>query len=207
MARTLITGAAGFIGSSIARSLVGQGHAVRGLDNLSTGKLENLERIKDDMDFHVADLQDYSAVLQLCKGVDTIFHEGALPSVPKSVVDPLASHKSNIDGTLNLLLAARAAGVRRIIYAASSSAYGNSATLPKHEAMVTAPISPYAVQKLTGELYMQSFHAVYGIETVCLRYFNVFGPYQAADSPYSGVLAKFITSMLDDVTPTIFGDG
>ncbi len=207
MGTTLITGAAGFIGSSIARALVAQGQDVRGLDNLSTGRLSNLESIKDGIDFHVADLQDYDSVLRLCDGVETIFHEGALPSVPKSVLDPLTSHKSNIEGTLNLLLAAKEAGVRRIVYAASSSAYGNSATLPKHEAMVTAPISPYAVQKLTGELYMQSFHAVYGLETVCLRYFNVFGPYQAADSPYSGVLAKFSTSMLDGELPTIFGDG
>ncbi len=203
----LITGVAGFIGSSIARSLVQSGDRVRGLDNLSTGNLANLAEIATDVDFHKVDLQDLDAVRQICKGVEVIFHEGALPSVPKSVIDPLTSHKSNIDGTLNLLLAAKECGVRRVVYAASSSAYGNSLTLPKHERMVPAPISPYAVQKLNGEQYMQSFQKVYGLETVCLRYFNVFGPYQAADSPYSGVLAKFITSMLDGIAPTICGDG
>jgi nucleoside-diphosphate-sugar epimerase len=203
----LITGVAGFIGSSIARGLMQQGQEVRGLDNLSTGTLSNLQGLSACLDFHKEDLQDLAAMHRLCEGIDTIFHQGALPSVPKSVIDPLKSHKSNVDGTLNLLIAAKACGVRRVVYAASSSAYGNSLTLPKHEGMVTAPISPYAVQKLNGEQYMQSFQKVYGLETVCLRYFNVFGPYQAADSPYSGVLAKFITSMLDGISPTICGDG
>ncbi|MEO6803929.1 MAG: SDR family oxidoreductase [Granulicella sp.] len=203
----LITGVAGFIGSSIARYLVRDGQDVRGLDNLSTGNLDNIKEIAHHVDFHRVDLQDLDALCRLCEGVEVIFHEGALPSVPKSVLDPLTSHKSNIDGTLNLLLAAKERGVRRVVYAASSSAYGNSLTLPKHERMTPAPISPYAVQKLNGEQYMQSFQKVYGFETVCLRYFNVFGPFQAADSPYSGVIAKFITSMLDGVAPTICGDG
>ena len=203
----LITGVAGFIGSSIARSLVSSGQNVRGLDNLSTGSLTNLHGLSDLLDFHKVDLQDLAGLHRMCEGVDVIFHQGALPSVPKSVLDPLTSHKSNIEGTLNLLLAAKACGVRRVVYAASSSAYGNCPTLPKHEGMVTAPISPYAVQKLTGEQYMQSFQKVYGIETVCLRYFNVFGPYQAANSPYSGVLAKFITDMLRGTQPTICGNG
>ncbi len=204
---TLITGVAGFIGSSIARHLVRNGQDVRGLDNLSTGNLANLDAIAEHVDFHKVDLQDLDALRRLCEGVEVIFHEGALPSVPKSVIDPLTSHKSNIEGTLNLLLAAKECGVRRVVYAASSSAYGNSQTLPKHERMTPSPISPYAVQKLNGEQYMQSFQRVYGMETVCLRYFNVFGPFQAADSPYSGVIAKFITSMLDGVAPTICGEG
>jgi UDP-glucose 4-epimerase len=139
--------------------------------------------------------------------VDCIFHEAALPSVPRSVLDPISSNRANVDGTLNLLVAARDAKVRRVVYAASSSAYGDTPTLPKHEGMTPNPISPYAVAKLTGELYMRSFWRVYGLETVCLRYFNVFGPRQAPNSPYSGVLAKFITNMLRGETPTIFGDG
>ncbi len=207
MKKILITGAAGFIGSSLARDLVHKGYDVRGLDNLSTGRLSNLAGVLPSMQFVEGDLRDTELVTDLCQDVDVIFHEGALPSVPKSVMDPLKSHQSNVEGTLSLLLAAKQAGVRRVVYAASSSAYGESESLPKHEAMPTAPISPYAVQKLTGEHYMQSFARVYGMETVCLRYFNVFGPFQAADSPYSGVLAKFITSMLAGKPVTMNGDG
>ena len=208
MARILITGVAGFIGSSLARQLCapGAGHDVVGVDDLSTGNLENIAGLAN-LDFVQGNIQEQDVVEQLCRGVDTIFHEAAVASVPKSVLDPVTSHKANIDGTLTLLLAAKEAGVRRILYAASSSAYGDSPTLPKEESMPTAPISPYAVQKLAAEHYMQSFHRVYGMETVCLRYFNVFGPHQAADSPYSGVLAKFISTMLEGQTPTIFGDG
>jgi len=207
MAKILVTGAAGFIGSALVRELYKRGHEVRGIDNLATGKIENLSGILDGIDFREGDIRDEKLIRSLCRNLDVIFHEAALPSVPKSVLDPLASHQANVDGTFSLLMAARDTGVRRIVYAASSSAYGESPTLPKHEAMPTAPISPYAVQKLTGELYMQSFARVYEMETVCLRYFNVFGPGQAADSPYSGVLAKFITSMLSGVAPVIYGDG
>ena len=208
MSKILVTGVAGFIGSSLARELCSADsrHQVVGLDDLSTGNLENIAGLTK-LEFEQGNLQDRALMDRLCRDVDTIFHEAAIPSVPKSVLDPLTSHKANVDGTLTLLLAAKEAGVRRIVYAASSSAYGDSPTLPKQESMPTAPISPYAVQKLAGEHYMQSFRRVYGMETVCLRYFNVFGPHQAADSPYSGVLAKFITSMLEGRAPTIFGDG
>jgi nucleoside-diphosphate-sugar epimerase len=205
--KVLVTGAAGFIGSSLVRELVRNGNEVRGLDNLSCGRISNLAGVLPSMQFVEGDLRDTALVADLCMGVDVIFHEGALASVPKSVINPLVSHQSNVEGTLSLLLAAKREGVRRVVYAASSSAYGNSGARPLHEAMLTAPISPYAVQKLAGEHYMQSFASVYGMETVCLRYFNVFGPFQAADSTYSGVLAKFITSMLVGEPVTIFGDG
>ncbi len=205
--RVLVTGAAGFIGSSLVKGLLSEGHAVLGIDNLSTGHIENLEPVLDRMQFTRGDVRDAECMRMLCRGVDVVYHEAALPSVPKSVIDPVASHVNNIDATLTCLLAARDSGVRRVIYAASSSAYGESATLPKHEAMPTAPLSPYAVQKLAGEHYMQSFTHVYGLETVCLRYFNVFGPGQAATCTYAGVLAKFITCMLQGARPTIFGDG
>jgi len=205
--KVLITGAAGFIGSSLAKRAVADGHSVIGVDNLITGNRENLASVEAAMDFHVADIRNREQMQELCRGVDVIFHEAALPSVPKSVLDPLTSHQHNVEGTVSVLLAAKEQKVRRVVYAASSSAYGESPTLPKHENMIPAPISPYAVQKLTGEYYMQSFQRVYGMETVCLRYFNVFGPFQAADSPYSGVLAKFITSLLQGEAPTIYGDG
>ena len=207
MARYLITGIAGFIGSSLAQALVDQGHEVSGFDNLSTGNLENIARIRESINFQVMDLQDKDGVRDACKGIDYILHQGALASVPRSVKDPLGSHESNINGTLNLLIAARDAGVRRIVYAASSSAYGDQPAQPKHEDMLPMPLSPYAVQKLTCEYYIQAFYRVYGLEGVCLRYFNIFGPHQAADSPYSGVIAQFIFKMLAGETPTIFGDG
>ena len=207
MARYLITGIAGFIGSSLAHSLVEQGHAVSGIDNLSTGNLANLEDIRDRIDFQQVDLQDIPGVRAACEGIDYILHQGALASVPRSVKDPLTSHESNINGTLNLLVAARDAKVRRIVYAASSSAYGDQPTQPKQEDMLPRPLSPYAVQKLTCEYYIQSFYRAYGLEGVCLRYFNIFGPRQAADSPYSGVIAQFTFRMMAGETPTIFGDG
>jgi UDP-glucose 4-epimerase len=207
MARYLITGIAGFIGSSLAHELVKQGHDVSGFDNLSTGNLENLAAIRSSVNFQEMDLQDKVRVREACEGIDYILHQGALASVPRSVKDPLTSHESNINGTLNLLLAARDAGVRRIVYAASSSAYGDQPTQPKQEDMLPMPLSPYAVQKLTCEYYIQAFYRVYGLQGVCTRYFNIFGPRQAADSPYSGVIAQFIYKMMAGETPTIFGDG
>ncbi|HZU31529.1 MAG TPA: SDR family oxidoreductase [Candidatus Angelobacter sp.] len=207
MAKYLVTGSAGFIGSSIARELVRRGEDVRGLDDFSTGKWENIEEIKDSIDFRGVSLLDQASVASACNGVDYVIHQAALPSVPKSVAEPELTHAVNVNGTLNLLLAARDAGVKRVVYVASSSAYGDSETLPKHEGMVPRPISPYAVQKLTGEYYMQTFSAVYGLETVALRYFNIFGPRQDANSQYSAVLAKFITQMQQGEAPTIFGDG
>lgn len=207
MAKYLVTGIAGFIGSSIARELVKRGETVRGLDDFSTGKWENIADIKDDLDFRGVSLLDQSGLASACDGIDYVIHQAALPSVPKSVVEPELTHAVNVNGTLNLLLAARNAGVKRVVYAASSSAYGESEVLPKREDMLPRPISPYAVQKLTGEYYMQSFSQVYGLETVSLRYFNIFGPRQDANSQYSGVLAKFITQMQQGQSPTIFGDG
>jgi UDP-glucose 4-epimerase len=207
MPLSLVTGVAGFIGSSLARTLLARGDEVRGLDNLINGKLERLDDLRPGLDLRLSDLNDSDALREACRGVDTIFHHAALPSVPRSIHDPLPSHRNNIDGTFNLLLMAREMGVRRVIYSGSSSAYGDTPTLPKVETMSPKPLSPYALQKLTCELYMQVFHRVYGLETVCFRYFNVFGPWQAADSPYSGVLAKFINNMLDGMAPTIFGDG
>ena len=207
MATYLITGIAGFIGSSIARALLVQGDQVRGIDNFATGNRENLSEILNQIDLREADLLDLSAVRDACKGVDYIFHEAAIPSVPKSVVDPLGSNQANVDGTVHLLLAAKDAKVKRVVYAASSSAYGDTPTLPKREDMPPNPISPYAVAKLASEYYMTSFYRCYGLETVCLRYFNIFGPRQDPSSPYSGVLAKFITQMLAGEQPTIFGDG
>ena len=207
MAKYLITGMAGFIGSTLAHTLVEQGHEVRGIDNLSTGNLENLGDIRSQVEFEVADLQDGEAMRAACEGVDFVLHQAALASVPRSVKDPLTSHDSNINGTMTLLLAARDAGVKRIVYAASSSAYGDQPTQPKHEDMCPMPLSPYAVQKLTCEYYLQAFCRVYSMEAVCLRYFNIFGPRQAADSPYSGVIAQFIYKMMRGETPTVNGDG
>jgi UDP-glucose 4-epimerase len=207
MALCLITGVAGFVGSALARAALAQGERVRGIDNFSTGKAENIAEIRGSLDFREVDLLDLDALRQACAGVDYILHQAAIPSVPKSVLDPLGSNRANVDGTLNLLIAARDAKVRRVVYAASSSAYGDTPTLPKREEMVPNPISPYAVAKLAGEQYMISFYRCYGLETVCLRYFNVFGPRQDPGSPYSGVLAKFISCMLRGEAPTIFGDG
>jgi nucleoside-diphosphate-sugar epimerase len=207
MALYLITGIGGFIGSSLARALLSRGEQVRGLDNFSTGKRENITEILDRIDFREADILDLDAVRAACVGVDYVLHEAAIPSVPKSVLDPLGSNRANVDGTVNVLVAARDAKVKRVVYAASSSAYGDTPTLPKHEAMSPDPISPYAVAKLASEHYMVSFYRCYRLETVSLRYFNIFGPRQDPSSPYSGVLAKFITAMLRGDQPTIFGDG
>jgi UDP-glucose 4-epimerase len=207
MSLYLITGVGGFIGSSLARELLSRGEKVRGVDNFSTGNRQNIQEILDRIDFHEADIADLDAMHKACAGVDFVLHQAAIPSVPKSVLDPLGSNRANIDGTVNVLVAARDAKVRRVVYAASSSAYGDTPTLPKHEAMKPDPISPYAVAKLASEQYMISFYRCYQLETVALRYFNIFGPRQDPSSPYSGVLAKFITQMLRGEQPTIHGDG
>jgi len=207
MSVSLVTGCAGFIGSSIGEALVRRGETVRGLDNFETGKHENLAGFRNRIEFVECDLRDASAIAEACKGVDFIYHTAALPSVPRSVKDPRTSHSANINGTFNLLEGARAAGVKRIVYSASSSAYGNQPGFPRRETMVPMPIAPYPVQKLAGELYMRSYWQVYGLETVCLRYFNIFGPRQVPDSPYSGVMARFTLQMMRGEPPTINGDG
>ena len=207
MALYLITGIGGFIGSSLARALLSRGEQVRGVDNFSTGNRENINDILDRIDFREADIVDLDAMRKACDGVDFVLHQAAIPSVPKSVLDPLGSNRANIDGTVNVLVAARDAKVKRVVYAASSSAYGDTPTLPKHEGMKPDPISPYAVAKLASEQYMISFYRCYQLETVALRYFNIFGPRQDPSSPYSGVLAKFITVMLRGEQPFIYGDG
>jgi UDP-N-acetylglucosamine/UDP-N-acetyl-alpha-D-glucosaminouronate 4-epimerase len=207
MAKYLITGAAGFIGSSLVRALLDRGEQVRGVDNFSTGRRENLAGILEHIDFREADILDLDAMRRACHGVDFVLHQAAIPSVPKSVLDPLGSNRANVDGTANVLVAARDSKVKRVVYAASSSAYGDTPTLPKYEAMKPDPISPYAVAKLASEYYMVSFYRCYGLETVSLRYFNIFGPRQDPSSPYSGVLAKFTTFMLRGEQPVIFGDG
>jgi UDP-glucose 4-epimerase len=202
----LVTGAAGFIGRSIAAELLARGKRVRGIDNFVTGKRENLRGL-EAMDFIEADINDAAAVAKACRGVECIFHEAAIPSVPRSIEDPVTSNHASVSGTVQLLVAANNAKVRRVIYAGSSSVYGNTLILPKSEQMQPSPISPYAVAKMSGELYMQSFARVYGLETVTLRYFNVFGPCQDPTSQYSGVLAIFTLKMLAGETPTIYGDG
>jgi len=207
MSLYLITGIAGFIGSSLARAVLSRGDQVRGVDNFSTGNRENIAELLDRIDFREADIGDLDAMHKACAGVDFVLHQAAIPSVPKSVLDPLGSNRANVDGTVNVLVAARDAKVKRVVYAASSSAYGDTPTLPKHENMKPDPISPYAVAKLASEQYMISFYRCYGLETVSLRYFNIFGPRQDPSSPYSGVLAKFTTQMLRGEQPAINGDG
>jgi UDP-glucose 4-epimerase len=207
MAKYLITGIAGFIGSALAHALLEQGHQVRGIDDLSTGHRENLCGILGAIDFRQASLLDRKAAEAACAGIDYVLHEAAIPSVPRSMADPWGSNAANIDGTVSLLIAARDAGVKRVVYAASSSAYGDQPELPKRESNLPSPISPYAVGKLAGEHYAISFYRCYGLETVALRYFNVFGPRQDPNSPYSAVLALFITLMLAGKQPTIYGDG
>ncbi len=206
MPKYLVTGAAGFIGRSIAAELIKRGESVRGIDNFIAGKRTNLIGL-DAMKFIDGDLTDPAVCATACEGIEIVFHEAALASVPRSVADPIATHLNCVTATLNLLVAARAAGVRRVIYAGSSSAYGDTPTLPKHEGMLPNPISPYAVAKLAGEQYMRAFARVYGLETVVLRYFNVFGPYQDPTSHYSGVMALFCRKMLAGEQPTIYGDG
>ena len=223
MALYLVTGAAGFIGSALVHALLDRGEQVRGLDNFETGRRENLQDVIADIDLREADLLDIDAVRSACEGVNYVLHQAAIPSVPKSIADPARSNRVNIEGTLNVLIAARDAGVRRVVYAGSSSAYGDTPTLPKREDMTPLPLSPYAVAKLAGEMYMKVFYDVYGLPTVSLRYFNIFGPRQDPTSQYSAVLAKFITLMLratptspkpglvgdpgKSERPTIYGDG
>lgn len=206
MALYLVTGGAGFIGSHMVEALVGRGDAVRVADNLSTGKRENLAHLPG-VDLRVGDLAELEFAREVCDGVDYVLHQAAIPSVPRSVSDPITSNRSNIDATLNVLVAARDAGVKRVVYAGSSSAYGDTPTLPKHEDMPTGPLSPYALQKLVGEQYCQLFTRLYGLETATIRYFNVFGPRQDPSSPYSGVISLFIRALLEGRAPTIHGDG
>ena len=203
----LVTGGAGFIGSHIASTLAATGARVRVIDDLSTGHPENLEEIKGDFDFIQASVADENALVRTLEDVELVFHEAAIPSVPRSVENPRETHVACIDATFSLLLAARERKVRRLIYAASSSAYGDQPTLPKKEEMSPDPLSPYAVAKLVGEYYCQVFTRVYGLETLSLRYFNVFGPRQDPGSPYSGVISRFIDSLIRGERPVIFGDG
>ncbi len=203
----LITGAAGFIGSHLVQALLARGETVRGLDNFSTGREQNLPSRSSRFQLIQADLRDVAAVHTACVGVDFVLHQGALPSVPRSVEDPRTSHETNLNGTFNVLEAARAAGVQRLLFAASSSAYGNQPGFPRLETMTPMPIAPYPVQKVAGELYMHSFWNVYRLETVCLRYFNVFGPRQDPESAYAGVIARWVRQMLRGERPVIFGDG
>jgi len=203
----LVTGGAGFIGSHIAEALLIRGERVRVLDNLITGKRENIVHLRDRLEFIEGDIRNYEQTRRAVEGVHVVFHEAAVPSVPRSVDEPLLNHDCNVNGTFNVLLAARDAGVKRVVYAASSSAYGETEVLPKQEAMLPTPLSPYAAAKLFGEYYCQVFTRVYGLETACLRYFNVFGPRQDPSSPYSGVISKFVTALLCGETPVIYGDG
>jgi UDP-N-acetylglucosamine/UDP-N-acetyl-alpha-D-glucosaminouronate 4-epimerase len=203
----LVTGGAGFIGSHISAALVKAGARVRVIDDLSTGYRENLDEIGGDIDFIQASLADEARTRQALEGVEVVFHQAAIPSVPRSVENPVETHVASVDATFSLLLASRDCGVRRFVYAASSSAYGDQPELPKHEDMRPDPLSPYAVAKLVGEYYCQTFTRVYGLETVSLRYFNVFGPRQDPSSHYSGVISRFIDALLRGERPTIYGDG
>lgn len=207
MTKYLVTGGAGFIGSNLVDALVKKGGNVRVFDNLSTGRLENLKSIEDEIDFVQGDVRDLETVRKVMDGVEVVFHEAALPSVVRSVEDPTASHDVNGTGTLNVLISARDAKVRRVIYASSSSVYGDTQELPKREDMPTNPQSPYAVAKLTGEHYCRAFWRVYGLSTVCLRYFNVFGPRQDPDSPYAAVIPKFVRLLKERKPLPVFGDG
>ncbi|MBU0691070.1 SDR family oxidoreductase [bacterium] len=203
----LVTGGAGFIGSNLVEALLLLGHRVAVLDNFSTGRRENLAAFLNDIELHEGDLRDASAVAKAVKGCDFILHQGALPSVPRSVADPMASNEVNVTGTLNILMAARNAGVQRVVAASSSSVYGNTPTLPKVETMPVLPMSPYAVSKLATEKYLAAFYHVYGLETVALRYFNIFGPRQDPASQYSAVIPKFITAIRKGEQPIMHGDG
>lgn len=207
--KALITGGAGFIGSHIAEALCRKGASVVVLDNLSLGNLNNLawKQPGDSLEFVEGDIRDEALLAKLMPGIDWVFHEGALPSVPRSVAQPIESHDHTLNGSLKVLVAARDAGVKRLVFASSSSIYGDSDSPSKHESLPPNPLSPYALQKYGSEKYCQLFHRLYGLETVALRYFNVFGPRQAFDSPYSGVIAKYCTAMLKGERPLVFGDG
>lgn len=206
MASYLVTGGAGFIGSHLTEELRRRGEQVRVADSLITGKRANLAHVQG-VDFVEGDLADLAFAKRAVQGIDYVLHQAAIPSVPRSVEDPITSNRANIDATLSVLVAARDAGVKRVVYAGSSSAYGNTPTLPKREDMAPNPLSPYALQKLVGEQYMQMFTALYGLETVTIRYFNVFGPRQDPSSPYSGVISVFAKALLENKAPTIYGDG
>jgi nucleoside-diphosphate-sugar epimerase len=203
----LVTGGAGFIGSNLAQTLIERGAKVRIFDNLVTGYQENLDEIPGDFDFVPGDLNDSEKLRKALENVDTVFHQAALPSVPRSIANPKETHESCVNATFNLLNLARDARIRRVVYAASSSAYGDQPTLPKVETMRPDPMSPYAAAKLMGEYYCQVFTRVYGLQTICLRYFNVFGPRQDPSSQYSGVISRFVDALLNDKTPVIYGDG
>ncbi|HSV26908.1 MAG TPA: SDR family oxidoreductase [Sedimentisphaerales bacterium] len=207
MNRFLVTGGAGFIGSNICRELVRTGCFVRVIDNLLTGKESNLADIRNRVDFINADMGDYQTARSAMKDIDVVLHQGALPSVPRSVDDPDACHRHCVNATFNLLLAARDAGIKRFVYAASSSAYGDTPTLPKVETMLATPLSPYAAAKLMGEYYCSVFYRVFGLQTISLRYFNVFGPYQDPASQYAAAIPAFTTAILKDTPPTVYGDG
>ena len=208
MSHYIVTGGAGFIGSAIVRSLLrGGARKVVVIDNLLTGRESNLEEVRGSIDFQRADIRNYQEIAPLIRGAEVVFHEAAIPSVPRSIDDPVPSHEVNIDGTFNVLLAAREGQAGRVVYAASSSAYGDTEVLPKVETMAPRPKSPYALQKLVGEYYAAVFAGVYGLETVALRYFNVYGPRQDPSSQYSGVLSLFMKAALERRPPTIFGDG
>jgi UDP-glucose 4-epimerase len=207
MEKFLVTGGAGFIGSNICKKLVSQGCFVRVLDNLLTGKKSNLADVMDKIEFIEADMGDSEVAQSAMKDIDVVLHQGALPSVPVSVDNPAATHKHCVDATFTLLLAARDAGIKRFVYAASSSAYGDAPTSPKVETMPTSPLSPYAVAKLVGEYYCSVFYKIFGLESISLRYFNVFGPYQDPTSQYAAAIPAFVTAILKDEPPTIYGDG
>jgi nucleoside-diphosphate-sugar epimerase len=206
MSTYLVTGGAGFIGSHLAEELARRGHTVRVADSLITGKRSNLDHVPA-VDFHEGDLAELDFARAVVKGCDYVLHEAAIPSVPRSVKDPVTSNRANVDATLNVLVAAREAGVKRVVFAGSSSAYGDTPTLPKREDMPSNPLSPYALQKVVGEQYLQMFTRLYGLETVSTRYFNVFGPRQDPSSPYSGVISVFATALLENRSPNIYGDG
>jgi nucleoside-diphosphate-sugar epimerase len=206
MAQYLVTGGAGFIGSHLAEELIRRGHQVRVADSLVTGKQTNLAHIPTAEFLH-GDLADADFARRAVEGADFVLHQAALPSVPRSVTDPIGSHRANVDATLNVLVAARDARVTRLVFAGSSSVYGNTSALPKHEEMPNNPLSPYALQKIVGEQYLQMFTTLYGLETVTIRYFNVFGPRQDPSSPYSGVISLFASALLQNRAPVIHGDG
>ncbi len=203
----LVTGGGGFIGSHLVHRLVQLGHSVRVLDNFSTGKRANLAELEGRFELVEGDMADPAIARRACDGVTVVLHQAAIPSVPKSVADPAVSHRANVEGTFQLLMAARDAKVRRFVYAGSSSAYGESETLPKVESMPTDPLSPYAVQKLTGEYYCRAFYRCYGLQTLTMRYFNVFGPRQDPTSQYAAAIPAFITAILANQSPTVYGDG
>ncbi len=207
MAKYLVTGGAGFIGCNLARFILARGHDVTVLDNFATGKKQNLRDIRKDITLVEGDIRDRRAVARAVKGCKAIFHEAALGSVPRSVEDPVTSHDVNVNGTINILEEARRQGAKRVVFAASSSAYGDQPTSPKHEGMVTMPISPYAASKVCCEAYMQAYASVYGLETLCLRYFNVFGPFQDPAGAYAAVIPAFVSRILHNERPVVYGTG